>query len=212
MKIRGMGARKLEIQAKKDLFETSHRLYFWMVVAVLVGLIFGVFGIYFSGQLSDKTCTTSYEMHQPGKRWSFHSLNLTSISWRLDALFGVVRTLTGKQRKQKNILLEEKERYRIALESSKDIFASYDLENHILDIVNHKTMSGRWYCEDFESGFLDPKYIYYEEDSQVVVQAMQSREDRIYVEFRMKYGWIVRIISGWRFPAMRSLRYGRAEA
>lgn len=174
----------LGLNTEEDLFGMSHRLYFWMVVAVLVGLIFGVFGIYFLVSYLTRPVQHLMKCISQGSAGlsQFKPSNILEV----DALFDVVRTLTGKQKEAENILLEEKERYRIALESSKDIFFSYDLENHILDIVNHKTMSGRWYCEDFESGFLDPKYIY-EEDSQVVVQAMQSREDRIYVEFRMKW-------------------------
>ena len=57
----------------------------------------------------------------------------------MDALYEVVKALTDSQMEAENILLEEKERYRVALESSKDVFFSYDLETHVLDIVNNKS-------------------------------------------------------------------------
>ena len=41
----------------------------------------------------------------------------------IDRLYDVVVDLTERQRKAENILLEEKERYKLALESSKDIFS-----------------------------------------------------------------------------------------
>lgn len=174
----------LGLNTEEDLFGMSRRLYFWMVAAVLVGLIFGVFGIYFLVSYLTRPVKNLMECIRRGSAGllEFKPSNILEV----DALFDVVSRLTSKQKEVENILLEEKERYRVALESSKDIFFSYDLENHILDIVNHKTMSGRWYCEDHESAFLDPVYIY-EEDQRAVARAMQSHEDRIYVEFRLKW-------------------------
>ena len=104
----------------------------------------------------------------------------------IDALYDVVNDLTDRQKEAENILLEEKERYRVALESSKDIFFSYDFESRILDIVNHKTMSGNWPCEDFAGCFIKPACIH-EADRENVIQVMQSKADRLFVEFRIKW-------------------------
>ncbi len=174
----------LGLDTEEDLFGMSRQLYLWMVAAVLVGLIFGVVGIYFLVSYLTRPVQRLMQCISKGSTGllEFKPSNILEV----DALYDVVNHLTGKQKEAENILLEEKERYRVALESTRDIFFSYDLENHILDIVNHKDMSGRWYCEDFESGFLDPAYIY-EMDRTVVIQTMQSKEDKLYVEFRMKW-------------------------
>ena len=50
----------------------------------------------------------------------------------------------------------------------------------MLDIVNHEKMSGQWQCEEFESGFIDPEYIY-ELDRAAVVRELQSKRDKLFV-------------------------------
>ena len=94
--------------------------------------------------------------------------------------------LTERQRQAENILLEEKERYKVALESSKDIFFSYDLHRQILDIVNHPAMSGQWSCGSYGGSFIDPACIH-EADRPQAVKALQSKADQLYAEFRLKW-------------------------
>ena len=45
----------------------------------------------------------------------------------VDELYEVVRELTNKQQEAEYSLMEEKERYRIALQSSTDILMAYDV-------------------------------------------------------------------------------------
>ncbi len=183
----------LGLNTEEELFGISRQLYLWMVVAVLVGLIFGVVGIYFL--VKHLTRPVQYLMQCISKGneglQDFKPSNILEV----DALYDVVKELTDRQKEAENILLEEKERYRVALESSKDVFFSYDIQNHLLDIVNHEKMSGHWQCEEFESGFIDPNYIY-ELDRDEVIRQLQSKEDKLFVEFRLKwpedaeYAWV----------------------
>ncbi|MCI8886587.1 MAG: response regulator [Hungatella sp.] len=174
----------LGLDTQDDLFGMSRQLYVWMVAAVLVGLLFGVIGIYLVVRHLTKPVQHLMQCISGGSAGltRFKSSNILEI----DALYEVVNDLTNRQKEAENILLEEKERYRVALESSKDIFFSYDPQKHILDIVNHKTMSGRWECQDFESGFINPDYIY-DLDRESAIEALQSKEDRLSVEFRLKW-------------------------
>ena len=112
-------------------------------------------------------------------------LRLSNIL-EIDALYEVIRDLTEQQKKAENILLEEKERYKVALESSKDIFFSYDLQNHVLDLVNHETMSGRWQNTGAESDFINPDYIY-EADREAALKSLALDTDSPYAEFRMRW-------------------------
>lgn len=174
----------LGLDTENDLFGMSRQLYLWILAAVFIGLIFGVFGIYFMVRHLTKPVQRLMQCISRGSVGleEFMPSNILEV----DALYDVVNDLTARQKEAKNTLLEEKERYRVALESSKDIFFSYDLQNHMLDIVNHKTMSGSWECEDFESGFFDHDCLY-DADRIAVIRTMQSREDKVYVEFRMKW-------------------------
>lgn len=183
----------LGLNTEEELFGMSRRLYIWMLAAVLVGLIFGIFGIY----LLVKHLTRPVQsLMQCISRGSAGLQEFTpSDILEIDALYDVVKDLTDRQKEAENILLEEKERYRVALKSSKDIFFSYDFESHILDLVNHETMSGQWECQESETGFVKSEYIY-DMDRSAVTEVLQSGADRLSVEFRMKwpkepeFGWV----------------------
>lgn len=174
----------LGLNTEEDLFGMSRRLYVWMLAAILVGLVFGVFGIYFLVRHLTRPVQQLMECISRGRTGlsEFKPSNILEV----DALYDVVNDLTDRQKKAENILLVEKERYRVALEYSKDIFFSYDLESHMLDIVNPKTMSGQWLCEEFEKGFMDPLCIY-EPDRPALSKMLESNEKKLFVEFRMKW-------------------------
>jgi len=174
----------LGLDTENDLFGISRQLYVWMVIAILVGLIFGFFGLYFLVRHITRPVQQLMRCISKGRAGiqEFKPSNILEI----DALYDVVKDLTDRQKEAENVLLEEKERYRVALESSKDIFFSYDLQTHVLDIVNHKTMSRKWQCVNYRSGFIDPSYID-ERDRDRAVKAMESDGDKLYVEFRMKW-------------------------
>ena len=50
----------------------------------------------------------------------------------------MIENLTDTQMQTENQLLEEKERYRIAVESSQDAFFTYKCREKLLEIVNSK--------------------------------------------------------------------------
>ncbi len=174
----------LGLNTEDDLFGMSRRLYVWIVVAILVGLGFGVFGIYFLVRHLTKPVQQLMRCISKGREGlgEFKPSNILEV----DALYDVVTDLTERQKEAENILLEEKERYKVALESSKDVFFSYDLRSQVLDIVNHKTMSGQWKCPRAEDGFISPEYIY-EADKEEALRQLQRDTDNMYAEFRMHW-------------------------
>ena len=174
----------LGLDTEKDLFGMSRLLYVWMVIAVLIGLGFGVFGIYFMVRHLTKPVQCLMQCISKGREGlsEFKPSNILEV----DALYDVVTDLTERQKEAENILLEEKERYKVALESSKDIFFSYDLQSQMLDIVNHETMSGRWQCPQSEDGFINPEYIY-GADREETMKALRRDRDNLYAEFRMRW-------------------------
>ena len=67
----------------------------------------------------------------------------------IDELQSVIKELTEQDIQSANLLKEEKERYKIAVESSQDIFYSYRIEEEKLEIVNSKDFTGVWDKEQF---------------------------------------------------------------
>ncbi len=174
----------LGLNTQEDLFGMSRRLYIWILASVLIGLAFGVIGLYFL--VRHLTKPVQYLMSCIGRgRAGLEEFKPSNIL-EVDSLYEVVRNLSDRQKEAENVLLEEKERYRVALEWSRDIFFSYDPQRHMVDIVNHETMSGQWPCEEFESGFINPGCIY-PPDREAAIKKMQSREDQLYAEFRMRW-------------------------
>ena len=174
----------LGLDTEEDLFGMSRRLYLWMLVAVFCGLGFGVLGIYFLVRYLTKP--VGQLMHCISRGSAGLLDYRPSNIYEIDALYDVVKDLTNRQKEAENILLEEKERYRVALESSNDIFFSYDLENHVLDLVNHKTMNGRWQCGEYGDSFINPEDIY-EMDREETIAAMREPTDKLFMEFRLRW-------------------------
>ncbi len=174
----------LGLNTEEDLFGISRQLYLLMLAAVLIGLIFGVVGIYVLVRHLTRPVQYLMQCISEGRTGleRFKASNILEV----DALYDVVKDLMDRQKEAENILLEEKERYRVALESSKDIFFSYDFESRMLDIVNHTTMNGQWKCEEFEGGFINPAYTF-EMDREEAAAALQSKEDELAIEFRMRW-------------------------
>ncbi len=174
----------LGLNTEEDLFGMSRQLYVWVLFAVFIGLAFGVIGIYLVVRHLTKPVQRLMECISQGSAGlrEFKPANILEI----DALYDVVTELTEQQKAAENILLEEKERYRLALEFSKDVFFSYDLHSKILDLVNHPTMSGQWHLEQNESGFLNPDYIY-GADRDEAMAALKQGGDNLYAEFRLRW-------------------------
>lgn len=72
----------------------------------------------------------------------------------VDELHHVIETLTDSEISTENQLREEKERYRIAMESSSDIFFTYREDKHTVEVVNSPGFDGLWDIDAFRSQLL----------------------------------------------------------
>lgn len=170
----------LGLNTEEALFGMYRKLYMWIATAILAGLVFGILGIYFSVRHLTKPVQNLMSCISGGSAGlkSFQPSNILEI----DRLYDVVVELTRKQKETESILLEEKERYRVALESSSDTFFSYDIENQSVDIVNYLPLNGTWKCGSAE--FIDITRIYCE-DRPAVEKLLQELPDKVLVEFRL---------------------------
>ena len=89
-------------------------------------------------------------------RGGLHGLKLFRPSdiLEVDELHHVIQTLTESEITTENQLAEEKERYRIALKSSSDVFFTYRQEEQLIEIVNSRQLNGTWTVEQFRKGVL----------------------------------------------------------
>lgn len=127
----------LGLDTEEDLFGMSRQLYFWMMMAILAGLLFGVLGIYILVKHLTRPVQQLMQCISRGSAGlqEFKPSNILEV----DALYDVVADLTRQQKEAENILIEEKERYRVALESSQDIFFPmiFSVIYWILLIIRH---------------------------------------------------------------------------
>lgn len=120
----------------------------------------------------------------------FQSSNILEI----DELHEVVETLTDRQKQTEEQLIQEKERYRVAVESSQDLFFTYQRETKRLEVVNSKDRDGVWDCEK-NPEFLDNGSIY-PEDKERVQEQLQTAKGTVNLDFRMRshkdaaYEWV----------------------
>jgi len=187
----------LGLNTEDDLFGMSRRFYFWLGSAILAGLLFGISCIYFLVKSLTSPLNRLVECISRGSAGlqSYKSSNILEV----DTLYDVVNDLTRKQKEAEASLFEEKERYKIALESAKDTFFSFDYNEKTIDIVNNERWNGQWTCNEFDIGFIDPEMVY-DMDRGAVLKMFRSQSDKLYVECRLKppgaedYTWVA--ISG----------------
>lgn len=73
----------------------------------------------------------------------------------VDELHEVVQTLTESELKTERQLSEEKERYRMAVESSNDMFFTYRESDQTLELVNTRSYDGIWELSRLRSAIID---------------------------------------------------------
>lgn len=95
------------------------------------------------------------------------SFSPTSIA-ELQELHQVIETITDNEITTENQLKEEKERYRMAVESSNDIFFTYWEETETVEIVNSPGQDGTWRRNTFRNQLLPCFYA----DGQLAIARM----------------------------------------
>ncbi len=104
----------------------------------------------------------------------------------IDELHDVMENLTDAERQSALRLSEEKERYRIAVESSQDVFFTMRKKDQILEVVNDDYGSGAWSYKDYASSFADGDYIH-PKDRDRVLRILNNAKGDINIEFRARY-------------------------
>ena len=102
----------------------------------------------------------------------------------IDELHEVVKNLTENEIRTETQLKEEKERYRVAVESSNDLFFTYRDKAHTLEIVNSKSHDGVWDIKKIQEDLIAPGFSM--EDQGKLSAMINSRDSKIYAQICRK--------------------------
>lgn len=151
--------------------------------AILGSALMAVILVYFLVQYATEPVYHLVESVRGGVK-GIHSFRESGIQ-ELDELHKVIENLTDAQMQTENQLLEEKERYRIAVESSQDAFFTYKCKEKLLEIVNSKGNDGVWDCgkhpEFLENDSIHPA------DKAKLINAVKSSVGVLDVDFRLQH-------------------------
>ena len=151
--------------------------------AILGSALLAVILVYFLVQYATEPVYHLVESVRGGVK-GIHGFQESGIQ-ELDELHKVIENLTDTQMQTENQLLEEKERYRIAVESSQDAFFTYKCKEKLLEIVNSKGNDGVWDCGKHPE-FLDNDSIH-PADKAKLVNAVKSSDGVLDVDFRLQH-------------------------
>ena len=151
--------------------------------AILGSALMAVILVYFLVQYATEPVYHLVESVRGGVK-GIHSFQESGIQ-ELDELHKVIENLTDTQMQTENQLLEEKERYRIAVESSQDAFFTYKCKEKLLEIVNSKGNDGVWDCGKHPE-FLDNDSIH-PADKAKLMNAVKSSGGVLDVDFRLQH-------------------------
>ena len=151
--------------------------------AILGSALMAVILVYFLVQYATVPVYHLVESVRGGVK-GIHGFQESGIQ-ELDELHKVIENLTDTQMQTENQLLEEKERYRIAVESSQDAFFTYKCKEKLLEIVNSKGNDGVWDCGKHPE-FLDNDSIH-PADKAKLVNAVKSSDGVLDVDFRLQH-------------------------
>lgn len=151
--------------------------------AILGSALMAVILVYFLVQYATEPVYHLVESVRGGVK-GIHGFQESGIQ-EIDELHKVIENLTDTQMQTENQLLEEKERYRIAVESSQDAFFTYKCKEKLLEIVNSKGNDGVWDCGKHPE-FLDNDSIH-PADKAKLMNAVKSSDGVLDVDFRLQH-------------------------
>ena len=169
--------------AEDSVYGLISDVYERILGAILGSALMAVILVYFLVQYATEPVYHLVESVRGGVK-GIHSFQESGIQ-ELDELHKVIENLTDTQMQTENQLLEEKERYRIAVESSQDAFFTYKCKEKLLEIVNSKGNDGVWDCGKHPE-FLDNDSIH-PADKAKLVNAVKSSDGVLDVDFRLQH-------------------------
>lgn len=170
--------------SEDSIYGFGRSIYLRMTAMIIGSLVLAAFLAYLLIRHVTKPVYRLVESVRGGVE-GIHAFGESGIL-EIDELHDVVENLTDAERQSAIQLLEEKERYRIAVESSQDVFFTLRKKEQVLEVVNDDSRDGEWNFEDYTNSFVNGEYIH-PEDRDRVLKTLRSARGDINLEFRACY-------------------------
>ena len=177
---------------EESIYGFGNRMYQRMLLAAGVSVLLAAVFICFLIRHVTKPIYRLVDSVRGGVK-GIHDFETSHII-EVDELHDVVENLTDAQNENEEQLLEEKERYRIAVENSQDMFFIFRVKEEILEIVNSKGKDGIWDCRQH------PEYIHnsciHPRDQKAVFAILGAKEKEFHMDIRLRpsdseeYQWV----------------------
>ena len=177
---------------EESIYGLGQEIFVRLLIAICSAMVVAAVAVYL---LVKKTVRPVYRLMESvrGGVKGIHDFKKSNIQ-EIDELHDVVEHLTDTQRETQEQLLEEKERYRIAVESSQDMFFTMDCTAQMLEIVNSGVYDGVWDCTVYPE-YVDGSLVH-PSDRKRLHRELDLAEHQLDVEFRMRsehreeYRWV----------------------
>ena len=194
---------------EESIYGLGEEIFVRLLIAICCAMVMAAVAVYV---LVKKTIHPVYQLMESvrGGVTGIHDFKQSGIQ-EIDELHDVVEHLTDTRKKTQEQLLEEKERYRIAVESSQDMFFTLDNTAQVLELVNSDTYDGIWDCRIYPE-YIDGSLIH-PSDRKRVCSEIRAAEHQLDLEFRVRadrseeYRW-VNLYGTVRFRMRRVSRHG----
>ena len=175
-----------------SIYGLGRSLYTNFVILIIVTAIIGfvVMGFVVRGIISpvNRLMDSVRGGYTGLKKFTGSSIN------EIDELYRTINTLTENERQTSDQLMEEKERYRMAVESSNDLFFTYHVESHIIDVVDGVSRFENINILESPNGLLDRTI--FPDDREQLMDVINNLSGDVYLELRARdsedkpYCWV----------------------
>ncbi len=164
--------------AEDSIFHLGNKLYTCLLTAIFCCALAGM-GLTF---IMIRYATRSVYRLMDSIRGGIAGLKnfVPSNIQEVDELHEIVENLTENEIKTENQLKEEKERYRVAVESSNDLFFTYRDKEHTIEIVNSTSHDGLWNIKQVQKDLFAPNFS--REDQGKLLAMMHSQDSDVYAQ------------------------------
>ena len=185
------------IRTKDQLFKIGQEVYVRMFLAVGIAIVFGIICVSVLVHVLTKPIAKLMNCINNSSGAQIQKIDSSGIT-EVDHLYEVVYDLTERQRATQEALEEEKERYRLAMSTSSDIYFTYDVKNKNLAVFNSggtMTRGDEVQTKSVFKEFFDS--ILFPEDRKLLKDTLETTPSSIHEEVRLKlwgsfeYRWFV---------------------
>ena len=161
-----------------SVFGLGDRIYQQILISIVICAIIGMVIMFF---VARQVSSPVYRLMDSIRGGMAGLKNFKPSGIReVDELHQVVEHLTESEIRTENQLSEEKERYRIAVESSGDMFFTYREKENTLEIVNSQSRDGVWPLSQYWQTLIGSHFS--AEDQAKLIAFLHTREEKASVQ------------------------------